>query len=81
MLNLNFSPALQILNDAINTHTPLSTEEMQLIRDEMRDVREAATGVLTWRQGNLPALGFIRDNDVSRRAVKMLALAVGWDEE
>lgn len=76
---MSFSPSLQLINDALFTRTALLPAELQVIHDELQLLREAASGVLTWRQGNLPTLGYIKDNDVSRAAIKTLADAVGWD--
>lgn len=81
-MDTGFSPALTLLADLNERYggRDLGDDLDHIIR-EFQTLREAACAVLTWRQGNLPNLGYIRDNDSSRAAVKQLALAVGWDSE
>jgi hypothetical protein len=83
------SAARNILENAINFPRDghyvgcaiLTPDEAQTVLQELNALRAAAGELLLWRMGNLPNLGYIRDNDDSRAAVKQLALAMGWDSE
>lgn len=52
-----------------------------LLAERVKELEDAAREVLRWREGDLPALGYLRDNDKSREALAHLASVLGETPE